>query len=101
MSNFCNCRNTPRCNLKPGTQCCWDYQYPKREKKNVPDTPLPKPIDHGDGLPFQENEMKKKDEIEKFRIPLPKQRNQAFKSKKDYDRKDKSWTKNRDFSFLI
>ena len=45
--------------------------------------------------------MKKKDEIEKFRIPLPKQRNQAFKSKKDYDRKDKSWTKNRDFSFLI
>lgn len=52
MSDFCNCRNTPRCNLKPGTQCCWDYRYPVREKKNVPDTPLPKPIDHGDGLPF-------------------------------------------------
>lgn len=45
--------------------------------------------------------MKKKDEIKKFRIPLPKQRNQAFKSKKDYNRNDKSWKANRDFSFFI
>lgn len=47
--------------------------------------------------------MKKKNQkqwIQKFRIPLPKQRNQAFKTKKDYSRKDKSWQDSRDFSFI-
>jgi hypothetical protein len=37
--------------------------------------------------------MKKKTGYKKFRIPLPKQRCQAFKSEKDYDRKkdQKNW----------
>lgn len=37
--------------------------------------------------------MKKKIILKKFRIPLPKQRNQAFKKKTEYDRKDKNWKK--------
>jgi hypothetical protein len=32
---------------------------------------------------------KKKNQIKQVRIPLPKQRNQAFKSLKDYNRNDK------------
>jgi hypothetical protein len=43
---------------------------------------------------------KKKNQIKQMRIPLPKQRNQAFKSLKDYNRKDKSWLNGRDFSFI-
>lgn len=44
--------------------------------------------------------MKKKNQIKKFRIPLPKQRNQAFKKKTDYDRKNKNWKKESG-SFLL
>ena len=42
-----------------------------------------------------------KERILKFRIPLPQQRNQAFKTKKDYNRKDKSWRDSQDFSFVL
>jgi len=36
--------------------------------------------------------MKHKKKItDKFRIPLPRQRCQAFKVKTEYDRKNKSW----------
>jgi hypothetical protein len=39
--------------------------------------------------------MKRKKKItDKFRIPLPKQVCQAFKPKKEYNRKDKSWKNN-------
>jgi len=46
--------------------------------------------------------MKKKP-YKKFRVPLPKQRNQAFKSVRDYDRKKekKNWKRDSgSFSFL-
>jgi len=49
------------------------------------------------GIPNMKN---KKPQISPMRIPLPKQRNQVFRTKKDYNRKDKSWQDSRDFSFL-
>jgi hypothetical protein len=47
--------------------------------------------------------MKKKTGYKKFRIPIPKQRNQAFKSAKDYDRKreQKGWKKDSSLSFIF
>ena len=44
---------------------------------------------------------KKKSILKPIRIPLPKHRNQAFKSAKDYDRKNQNWKKNSDSFVLI
>lgn len=46
--------------------------------------------------------MKKKP-YKKFRIPLPKQNNQVFKSVRDYDRKreQKGWRKDAGLSFSL
>lgn len=43
----------------------------------------------------------KKDKIKKFRIPLPKQRCQAFKDKTKYDRKRNKGTSNDSLYFLF
>lgn len=44
---------------------------------------------------------KLKSTVKPFRVPLPKQRNQAFKTEKDYDRKNKNWKKDSgSFSFI-
>lgn len=44
---------------------------------------------------------RKKDKMPKFRIPLPKQRNQAFKDKTKYDRKRKDNRNNDCPSFVL
>lgn len=44
--------------------------------------------------------MKEKFKIKKLRIPLPKQRNQAFKVKTKYNKKDKNWMKDSSSSFI-
>lgn len=44
--------------------------------------------------------MKDQTKIKKTRIPLPKQRNQAFKVKTKYDKKDKNWKKDSGSSFI-
>lgn len=43
---------------------------------------------------------KKKDPLAKMRIGLPKQRNQAFKVKTKYDRKNKNWKNDSCSSFI-
>lgn len=43
---------------------------------------------------------KKKDPLAKMRIPLPRQRNQAFKVKTKYDRKNKNWKNDSCSSFI-
>lgn len=44
--------------------------------------------------------MKDQTKIKKTRIPLPKQRNQAFRDRTKYNKKDKSWKKVSDSSFI-